>query len=238
MAKQNEITTTSSTLTPQPAVRKPAKGTGKWLSLKQASDFLGIHFTTLRAWADRGELRVFRTPGGHRRFSSDDLRRFLDERAGLVSTSSAASVVDAALKRVRAELTRTVPGQEGWREHFRSEPDEARQQRGRQLLALALAYVMRPAQHAQVLRDGRQLGMEYGRETAQHGVSLAETGRAVQFFRGHLVEVVRSRDAAGVMDADDQRIQQLIDQFLDEVLYAVLAGYEEQLSIMALASHT
>jgi hypothetical protein len=29
------------------------------------------------------------------------------------------------------------------------------------------------------------------------------------------------------MDADDVRIQWLIDQFLDEVLYAVLDGYEQ-----------
>ncbi|MCB0134891.1 MAG: helix-turn-helix domain-containing protein, partial [Caldilineaceae bacterium] len=34
---------------------------GKWLTLKEASAFLGVHFTTLRGWADRGEIPVFRT---------------------------------------------------------------------------------------------------------------------------------------------------------------------------------
>ena len=52
----------------------------RWLTLKDASAFLGVHYTTVRNWADRGEIRVFRTPGGHRRFSVEDLRAFLEER--------------------------------------------------------------------------------------------------------------------------------------------------------------
>ncbi len=203
-----------------------------WLSLKDASDFLGIHFTTLRVWADRGEVRVFRTPGGHRRFSADDLRRFLEERAGgtaAAQSSESSAVVDAALTRVRDELSRPSSEQVGWREQMGNDPSVARQQRGRQLLALAMAYVMRPTQREQVLAEGARLGVEYGHDAAQHGVSLPATGRAVQFFRAQLIETVRSRDAAGVMDADDQRMQQLIDHFLDEVLYAVLDGYEAQM---------
>lgn len=211
-----------------------------WLSLKDASEFLGVHFTTLRAWSDRGEVRVFRTPGGHRRFSVDDLRRFLDERASqtaLATTAAPAAMVDAALVRVREELARSAaPDQRGWREEMRSDPNTDRQQRGRQLLALALAYVMRPTQREQIILEGKQLGVEYGHDAARHGISLPATGRAVQFFRAQLVETVRSRDADGVMDADDQRMQQLIDHFLDEVLFAVLDGYESQISSGAASS--
>jgi hypothetical protein len=59
-------------------------------------------------------------------------------------------------------------------------------------------------------------------------VGLAATGRAVRFFRSQLIEAVRSEEQSGGMDADDVRIQWLIDQFLDEVLYAVLDGYEQR----------
>lgn len=205
-------------------------GANQWLSLKDASDFLGVHFTTLRAWADRGEVRVIRTPGGHRRFSVEDLRRFLDERANHAATapqSTQVVVVDAALVRVREELARAHEHDtREWQEGMRADPSADRQQRGRQLLALALAYVMRPGQREQILEEGRQLGIAYGRDAAMHGISLGATGRAVQFFRTQLVETVRSRDAAGVMDADDQRVHQAIDRFLDEILFAVLEGYE------------
>ena len=68
-----------------------------WLTLKEACDFLGVHYTTLRSWADKGEISVFRTPGGHRRFSLADLRRFLDERAGHGNQTNPLVLVDDAV---------------------------------------------------------------------------------------------------------------------------------------------
>jgi hypothetical protein len=55
---------------------------------------------------------------------------------------------------------------------------------------------------------------------------LAETGKAVQFFRSQLVAAVRQEEGAVLPDADDLRVQRMIDLFLDEVLYSVLDGYE------------
>ncbi len=78
-----------------PAKVDPA--TPKWLTLSEAAGFLGIHFSTLRTWADKGEIRVFRTPGGHRRFSSADLRRFLEERATSTELVSVDGMMEAAL---------------------------------------------------------------------------------------------------------------------------------------------
>jgi excisionase family DNA binding protein len=208
----------------------PTGDAPRWLTLKEASDFLGVHFSTLRIWADRGEVRVFRTPGGHRRFSLEDLRRFLDERgshhAAADITGSEAVVVETALVRVRQELARSGTAAVGWREHFRNSTHEERRRRGRALFALALAYVLKSSQRERTLADGRQLGWEYGWEAARAGVSLAETGRAVQFFRGQLSDAVHTRTPGQGPDADDFELQHLIDRFLDEVLYAVLEGYE------------
>jgi excisionase family DNA binding protein len=196
----------------------------RWMSLKQASEFLGVHYTTLRSWADQGQVRVFRTPGGHRRFSTDDLRRFLEERAGQANLPDANEVMETALVRVRQEIERARPDELTWRGQFANADDE-RRRRGRQLFSLALAYVLKPAQRERILADGRQLGYEYGAEAAAHGINLAQTGRAVQFFRGQLIAGLRAQEG-GTLDADDLRIQQLLDHFLDEVLYAVLDGYE------------
>ena len=71
----------------------------QWLTLKEASEFLGVHFTTLRKWADEGEIRVFRTPGGHRRFSLADLRRFLEERVRHEVTPDSEAVLSVAVDR-------------------------------------------------------------------------------------------------------------------------------------------
>jgi excisionase family DNA binding protein len=199
----------------------------QWLALKEASDFLGIHFTTLRSWADAGDIAVFRTPGGHRRFSLDDLRRFLSERSHHLATEEP-GLVEAAVVRVRQELERGAPIAQRWHYTLSDEAEQARRERGRQLFALAIAFVVKPNQRPRLLESGRELGQEYGAEAASSGVGLAETGRAVQFFRKQLAEAVRNEEAHGAPDADDVRIIRLIDEFLDEVLYAVLDGYEAQ----------
>lgn len=211
-----------------PGIASAAAVKGKWLTLKEASAFLGVHFTTLRGWADRGEIPVFRTPGGHRRFSLDDLRRFLAERAGSYPAPDTHALVETAVDRVRAELRRAQPAPQHWQYPLDPAVDKARRERGRTLFALAISFVMKPQQRTHLLDSGRQLGWEYGHEAALNGVTLAETGRAVQFFRSQLVDTVRHSEAERI-DADDIRIERLIDLFLDEVLYAVLDGYEAAL---------
>lgn len=197
----------------------------QWLALKEASDFLGVHFTTLRTWADNGDIPVFRTPGGHRRFSLDDLRRFLAQRSQL-ATADEHGIVSVAVVRAREELERQLPIEQRWRYPLQGDAEQARRQRGRQLFALAVSFVLKPAQSERLLEQGRELGREYGWEAARSGIGLADTGKAVQFFRSQLVETVRHQEGAALPDADDLRVQRLIDLFLDEVLYAVLDGYE------------
>ncbi len=51
----------------------------QWLGLGAAAAWMGVHRSTLRRWADRGEIPVMRTPGGHRRFSLADVRRYSTE---------------------------------------------------------------------------------------------------------------------------------------------------------------
>src|SRR5512141_1652730 len=53
-----------------------------WLDLSEAAQYLGVHFTTLRRWADAGQVPCIRTPRGRRRFSRPELTAFL---AGLHS---------------------------------------------------------------------------------------------------------------------------------------------------------
>jgi len=55
----------------------------EWLSPKQAAEQLGVHITTLRRWADGGDISVMVTPGGHRRFALADIERFAEERRRL-----------------------------------------------------------------------------------------------------------------------------------------------------------
>ncbi len=213
--------------TPQSLATTPHNG--PWLTLRDASAFLGVHFTTLRKWADEGEIRVFRTPGGHRRFSVADLRRFLEERVGHGAAPDADSVLDEAVGRVRAEIQRMPHEVGGWVASADESARDLSRQRGRRLFSLAISYVIKPAQRARLLDEGRQLGLAYGRDAATSRVALTETGRAVQFFRSQLNQALRDHETSSMLDPDDVRVQQVVNHFLDEVLYAVLNGYEQEM---------
>lgn len=47
------------------------------LSASQAARVLGVSVSTVRRWSDAGALPGYRTPGGQRRFSREQLEAFL-----------------------------------------------------------------------------------------------------------------------------------------------------------------
>ena len=47
------------------------------LSTSQAAQALGVSLGTIRRWSDMGYLESYRTPGGQRRFSAEQIEQFL-----------------------------------------------------------------------------------------------------------------------------------------------------------------
>jgi excisionase family DNA binding protein len=47
------------------------------LSTSQAARALGVSLGTIRRWSDMGYLESYRTPGGQRRFSRDQIDQFI-----------------------------------------------------------------------------------------------------------------------------------------------------------------
>jgi excisionase family DNA binding protein len=43
----------------------------------QAAKYLGVSLATIRRWTDAGHIACYRTPGGQRRFSKDQLDGFI-----------------------------------------------------------------------------------------------------------------------------------------------------------------
>jgi excisionase family DNA binding protein len=53
------------------------EGRARLLNVGQAAAYLGVSAASLRKWSNQGLVPVFRTPGGQRRFSTDDLDEFM-----------------------------------------------------------------------------------------------------------------------------------------------------------------
>jgi excisionase family DNA binding protein len=49
----------------------------KLMNVGQAAGYLGVSAASLRKWSNDGLVPVFRTPGGQRRYSVEDLDEFM-----------------------------------------------------------------------------------------------------------------------------------------------------------------
>jgi excisionase family DNA binding protein len=47
------------------------------LSVGEAAAYVGVSTASLRKWSNQGLLRVYRTPGGQRRYAVEDLDEFI-----------------------------------------------------------------------------------------------------------------------------------------------------------------
>ena len=47
------------------------------LTVSEAAGHLGVSLSTIRRWSDAGHLRGYRTPGGQRRFTQEQLDEFM-----------------------------------------------------------------------------------------------------------------------------------------------------------------
>jgi excisionase family DNA binding protein len=90
-------------------------GEADWLTLGQAARYLGVAQSTIRKWSDSGRVRVFKTPGRHRRYRRDDLDAFL-ERSGPATRSGPVILIVDDDERLR-EYVRVNLEMEGYTVH-------------------------------------------------------------------------------------------------------------------------
>lgn len=204
--------------------------TNRWLTLSQAAERLGVHPSTLRRWADDGEIRCTRTPGGHRRFLQANLQRFLDGRTEKPNDLSAMGLTQSLVSQTRQALKAERVDQMSWHQAFDEAEHANRRTSGRRLLGLAIQYTSRLTGREVVLDEARRIGRSYGRDAATRGLSLVDTTKAFLFFRESLIKAARPGLAKrGEYDAQDVHIHRSLRTFLDEVLFAAMAAYEEAL---------
>ncbi len=197
-----------------------------WISIRQASRLLGVHIGTVREWADAGSIPSYRTPGGHRRFSSFDLQAFVKQQ----SNSPTPSPTEHALGAVREQLQAHKATHASWLEHLSLTPND--QQRatqrefGQHLLACVMAFVEEPDLRENLLDEGRRLAREYGKLLASNGLSAGNAARATIHFRQLILKTVLDVHlGARTGDEEDAKLFQRLSAFLDEILLALVDVY-------------
>jgi excisionase family DNA binding protein len=65
-------------MSPQPS-RRPLSGEDTLLTPREVAELFDVRTTTIARWAREGRLSPMRTPGGHRRYRSAEVRELLYE---------------------------------------------------------------------------------------------------------------------------------------------------------------
>ncbi|HXG35863.1 MAG TPA: helix-turn-helix domain-containing protein [Dehalococcoidia bacterium] len=199
----------------------------RWITLGEACNLLGVNESTLRRWADAGHIRSFRTPGGHRRFSEEDLRGMTVghhfQEGSLYSNLS-----QLAVTRIRRRLQRGRGHSAPWYQRLPESERERLRPLGRRLVSLASEYLTRGSRRTRLAEEARQIGREYGRELAADSFSLKDALEAFTFFRKSLDDSVIELAQRSNLSAEEAvELWDLLSGLADQVLLAIAEAYSE-----------
>jgi len=204
--------------------------TGERLSLGPASRLLGVDPDTLRRWADFGQIEVFTTPGGHRRFERRDLERLVETRRSSARPKPLASL-GATTGRLTRAYRRSYSGDDGGaRDSVQASDREAFRTDGRGLVTSLLAYLdaVEPTDRARAEEAATTLVDDLARRLSGGGLSLTESvGLFVAARRPFLAElgVIARRRTLG-----SDRVSALFEDasgLLDRLLIRLIATHRE-----------
>jgi excisionase family DNA binding protein len=199
----------------------------EWLSLGEAASILGVHPSTVRHWADSGDLPSQRTPGGHRRFRRRDLQQWATLRGRDAAPREAQLMMQSALGRARLEISDGQLKGQVWYDELDDNARQAHRRMGRRLLELLTGYLARPEDDEDVLAQVRELGTEYAQVSQEQGLSLADSVRAFLFFRDLLIQsVIQLAEMLSLRTPLDwgDRLQQ-VNMITDELLLSLIEEY-------------
>ena len=194
----------------------------EWMTLSEASAFLGVDASTLRVWADAGRMEAYRTPGGHRRFDRASLEAFLAHSrqepeaklAGLIGPHAARLVPDAV-----AQIHR-----QRWYRVLDESTARAIGETCRGLMDALAGYLGGGPRQQSALRAGEVSGEALGRQVAALGLNAAEATEAFLFFRSIISDAVSMR--LPLSPNGKVRSLRRIDVFLNRVLLRMMAAFE------------
>ncbi len=201
----------------------------RWLTLSKAAEQLNIHPTTLRRWADNGNIPVILTPGGHRRFALSDLARFAAGRHGLQGIQDVGEMwLNEAVTQTRRELV--LHRDDNWLAVLDDEMRLRHRELGRQLMGLILRYLS-AEEGEDLLRSAAEIGRQYGRIALEAPLPLSQALRASIFFRHTLVESALHLPDHSAVDAEASlRLLRRVNMLLNTVHLAIAEVYDAAFS--------
>jgi len=198
------------------------------VSLSEASRVLGVSPATLRRWSDAGRLRVFTTPGGHRRFSRSALARLLPADRTRRPSITGAGLTPSRIARSYRRASRDAAPELPWVLTLTDAQRALFRERGHILAASLLQHLdaTEPEAAAHHLKAASSSAAEYGTVAAGLGLSLSQTVEGFLRFRApfHQELAVATR-RRGFDTAESTDLLGAAERAMDRLLVATMTGH-------------
>jgi excisionase family DNA binding protein len=195
----------------------------RWVTLGKACQILGVDESTLRRWADAGRLRVYRTPGGHRRFSLGNLQELLSgDGQGRNS-----QLERMAFAKIRQELRRAKQQEGGWYASLSNGDRQRFRDLGRRLVDMVGEYTNKRTRNTGLLGEAHEIGLSYGQILIGAELPLPSAVEAYIGFRKTMDETTHqasTRDSLPTEEALEACDQ--VHALGDQILLGIASAYE------------
>ena len=199
-----------------------------WITLGAAGALLGVSESTIRRWADSGELRSYRTSGGHRRIRAEDVRALMTG-SGTGGATDTDHISDIALARIKRKLNRGPAGHgHGMFEGLDAKTRDHLRVSGRQLVDLVARYIASGSKPERFNEDARIIGQDYGRTLVDAGFGLTKAITTFNSLRRSLEET--ASQIASESELSTEQSVEAIENVLglaDTVLEGMAEVYDE-----------
>jgi len=189
---------------------------------------LGVSPATLRRWSDAGRVRVFTTPGGHRRFSRAALERILPADRARRPSIAAGGLTAGRIARSYRRAARTVAPDLPWVLSLTDEQRILFRERGHLLAASLLQYLdsSQPETAAFHLKEASTSAADYGRVAAGLALSLSQTVEGFLRFRAPFHhELAMAARRRGFDTAETTDLLETAERAMDRLLVATMTGH-------------
>lgn len=197
------------------------------LSISEASRVLGVSEVTLRQWTDEGRIKAFITPGGHRRYSMLNLKKFMGSQQKTHGIRDLAARLENTVT-VHREIDASYLQRSKLYNKLDSEAQQYFSSLGRRFLNLIIKYVSEPLKREENLKEVKEAGAGFGVMSARQGLTLTETLQAFMQHRDPIINV--TTDMMKKHENVNRRIIDsisLINQALDEALLSMTAAHQK-----------
>ncbi len=195
-----------------------------WLGLAATAQLLGVHPSTLRTWADRGELPAHRTAGGHRRFLRSEVEVWAAAQ-NAVQPSDVVLLVQNVIGRTHLEVAEGRLDEHEWYRKLLPEHRDRYRQSSHRMMADLVRCASLDQEQAKI--EARSLGAEYARMGHESGMTLRDATEAYLFFREFLIESLFGlSESAGSRSAHTwAQLRRHVSGFTNVLLLAIIEAY-------------